>query len=101
MIKPRPGFLIIVFLLCTPPCALAQGTSQQNGIRGGYMLVPVRLALLRKARLTLPHRDHLREIRQERAKADLRALNLTARGQREATFPEMTEFHTARGQARS
>jgi hypothetical protein len=31
------GFLIAVFLLCTPLCALAQGTSQQNGNRSGYV----------------------------------------------------------------
>ena len=37
MINPRAGFLMIVLLLCIPPCALAQGTSQQNGIRGGYV----------------------------------------------------------------
>jgi hypothetical protein len=29
--------LIAVFLLCTPLCALAQGTSQQNGNRSGYV----------------------------------------------------------------
>lgn len=32
---------------------------------------------------------------------EISAPNLTARGQREATFPELTEFHTARGPARS
>jgi hypothetical protein len=37
MIKTRLGFLIPVFLLCTPLCALAQGTSQQNGIRSGQV----------------------------------------------------------------
>jgi len=37
MINPRAGFLTIVLLLCTPPCALAQGTSQQSGVRGGYV----------------------------------------------------------------
>ena len=37
MIKTPLGFLIPVFLLCTPLCAWAQGTSQQNGIRSGYV----------------------------------------------------------------
>jgi hypothetical protein len=36
MIKPRPGFLIAVFLACVPFCAFAQGTSQQTGVRSGY-----------------------------------------------------------------
>jgi len=37
MIKMRLGFLIPVFLLCTPLCAQAQGTAQQNGIRSGQV----------------------------------------------------------------
>jgi hypothetical protein len=37
MIKLRPGFLIAVILACAPPCAFAQGTSQQTaGVRSGY-----------------------------------------------------------------
>jgi hypothetical protein len=28
---------MILFLLSASPCALAQGTSQQNNIRGGYV----------------------------------------------------------------
>jgi hypothetical protein len=36
MIKPRPGFLIAVFLACVPLSAFAQVTSQQNGVRSGY-----------------------------------------------------------------
>jgi hypothetical protein len=37
MVKTRLGLLIPVFVLCTPVCALAQVTSQQNGIRSGYV----------------------------------------------------------------
>jgi hypothetical protein len=37
MIKPRLRFLIVAFLLYSPLSALAQGTSQQNGIRSGYV----------------------------------------------------------------
>jgi hypothetical protein len=35
MIQMRLGFLIPVFLLYAP-CAMAQGTSQQTGVRSGY-----------------------------------------------------------------
>jgi hypothetical protein len=30
-------FLITISLLCMPPCARAQGTSPQNGVRNGYV----------------------------------------------------------------
>jgi hypothetical protein len=36
MIKAIPGLLTAVFV-CSPLCALAQSTSQQSGIRSGYV----------------------------------------------------------------
>src|ERR1700744_371442 len=37
MIKMRLAFLPLLFLVGTPLCALAQGVSQQNGVRSGYV----------------------------------------------------------------
>src|ERR1700733_9098682 len=36
MIKMPLGFSLLVFLVCAPLCAVAQGTSQPNGVRSGY-----------------------------------------------------------------